>query len=245
MMTYEVEELTERIRTRALNTGAELVGFTSAQEMEKQAREGHKPSDLLKNAKSIITLACGRSLNEDRDYIYNWGPNFSLTYIQLKDEVKWRRKQATGCIDEARILLQQRGFKAVTEPHGWSGILSFKMAAYLAGLGVFGKGGFLVHPELGPLNVLACIVTDANLRYGEPLNDDVCGDCVECIKACKYGAFRKEGDGFIWLGDKCRCYDLIMNPVTLKWTYGPCNSKCVSACPIGKADWDKDSGKKR
>ncbi len=234
MLMYDVKELTEKIRTLALNTGAELVGFTSAEELEKGAPEGHRPSDLLKNAKSIITLACGRSLNEDRDYIYNWGPNFSLTYIQLKDEVKWRRRKARGCIDAVRNFLQQRGFKAVTEPHGWSGIISFKMAAYLAGLGVFGKGNFLVHPKLGPLNILACILTDAVLKYGKPLNIDVCGDCVECIKACKYGAFKKEGNHFIWLGDKCRCYDLIMNPVTLKWTYGPCNSKCVNACPIGK-----------
>ncbi len=122
----------------------------------------------------------------------------------------------------------------VTEPHGWSGILSFKTAAYLAGLGVFGKGSFLVHPKLGPLNVLACILTDAQLECGKPLNVDVCKDCMECIKACKYGAFKKESNSYRWLGEKCRCYDLIMNPVTLKWTYGPCNSKCVTACPIGR-----------
>jgi len=238
MLTYEVEEMTEKIRTLALNTGAELVGFTSAEQMEKNAPKGHRPSDLLRNAKSIITLACGKKLNEDRDYIYNWGPNFSLTYIQLKDEVKWRRKQARGCLDAVKNFLQQNGFKAVTEPHGWSGIISFKMAAYLAGIAVFGKGSFVVNPELGPLNVLACILTDAPLEHGKPLNIDVCKDCTECIKACKYGAFKKEGDHFKWLGDKCRCYDLIMNPVTLKWTYGPCNSKCVTACPIGKEDQD-------
>ena len=236
MIKYEVKELTEKIKALAIKTGAELVGFTSAEEMEKGAPKGHRPSDLLKNAKSIITLACGKSLNEDRDYVYNWGPNFSLTYIQLKDDIKWRRKQVRGSMDAVKNFLQQNGFKAVTEPHGWSGILSFKTAAYLAGLGVFGKGSFIVHPELGPLNILACILTDCQLKYGKPLNVDVCGDCTECIKACKYGAFKKEGNHFTWLGDKCRCYDLIMNPVTLKWTYGPCNSKCVSACPVGKEE---------
>ena len=118
--------------------------------------------------------------------------------------------------------------------HGWSGILSFKMAAYLSGLGVFGKGGFIVHPKHGPLNILSCILTDAVLHYGSPLTIDVCGDCNECIKSCKYGAFRREDKKFIWIGEKCRSYDLIMNPVTLKWTYGPCNSTCVHVCPIGK-----------
>jgi len=236
MITCEVDELTEKIRTLALNTGAELVGFSSAEEMEKGAPKGHRPSDFLENAKSIITLACGRSLNEDRNYIYNWDPHFSLTFIQLKDEVKWHRKQARRCIEAVKNFLQKMGFKVVVESHGWSGMISFKMASYLSGLGVFGKGNFIVHPKLGPLNVLACIITDAPLKYGKPLNLDVCKDCLECIRVCKYGAFKRKGDRYIWLADKCRCYDLIMNPVTLKWTYGPCNSKCVNACPIGKID---------
>ncbi|MGA3193091.1 MAG: hypothetical protein ABSD73_11380 [Candidatus Bathyarchaeia archaeon] len=229
-----VENLSDEIRALALKTGAELVGFTSSEKMEKESPPGHRPSDLLKDSRSIITLACGRSLNEDREYIYNWGPDFSLTYIRLKDEVKWRRKQARGCMDAVKSLLQQKGFNAVTEPHGWSGILSFKTASYLSGLGVFGKGSFIINSKLGPLNVLACILTEAQLEYGEPLNADLCKDCVECIKACKYGAFKRVGSSHEWIGEKCRCYDLIMNPVTLKWTYGPCNSKCVTACPYGK-----------
>jgi epoxyqueuosine reductase QueG len=232
--TLEAENLTHEIETLALKTGAELVGFTSAEKMEMESPSGHKPSDLMKNPKSIVTLACGRNLNEDREYMYNWGPDFSLTYIQLKDEVKWRRKQARGCIEAVKDFLQDKGFVVVVESHGWSGVLSFKMAAYLAGLGVFGKGNFLVNPELGSLNVLACIATNAELEYGKPLDVDVCKECTECLKACKYGAFRKQGDRFQWIGEKCRAYDLIMNPVTLKWTYGPCNSKCVIACPIGR-----------
>jgi epoxyqueuosine reductase QueG len=214
--------------------GAELVGFVSAEKLEEGAPKGHRPSDLMSNARSIIILACGRKLNEDRNYFYRWGPDFSLTYIRLKDEVKQHRKEARQCMVAVKNLLAQKGFGVVTEPHGWSGILSFKMAAYLAGLGVFGKGSFLVHPRLGPLNVIACILTDASLQDGNPLKVDVCKDCTECIKACKYGAFKKENGSHKWIGEKCRCYDLIMNPVTLKWTYGPCNSKCVTACPVGK-----------
>jgi epoxyqueuosine reductase len=233
-MKHKAEKMTEEIRNLGLSKGAELVGFASAEKLESGAPKGHKPSDLLRNAKSIITLACGRKLNEDRDYTYKWGPNFSFTYIKLKDEVRQQRIQARECMEAVKSYLTQKGFKAGTEPHGWSGILSFKMAAYSAGLGVFGKGSFVVHPKLGPLNILACILTDAPLKYGTPLTLDVCSNCMECIKACKYGAFTKEGKQFKWIGEKCRCYDLIMNPVTLKWTYGPCNSLCVSACPIGK-----------
>jgi len=227
-------KLTEEIEKLALETGAELVGFTSAEELEKKSLPDHRPSDVLKASRSIITLACGRCLNEDRDYMYKWGPGFSLTLISLKDETKWRRKQAKGSIYAVQDFLKQKGFNTVIESHGWTGVLSFKLAAHLSGLGVLGKGNFIVNPKLGPLNVLACILTDAPLECGEPLNVDVCKDCIECIKACKYGAFKKEGSRYDWNGEKCRCYDLIMNPVTLKWTYGPCNSKCVHLCPVGK-----------
>jgi epoxyqueuosine reductase QueG/GNAT superfamily N-acetyltransferase len=228
------QELRDEICKLGLSMGAELVGFAPAEKLEEGAPKGHRPSDLMSNARSIIILACGRKLNEDRNYFYRWGPDFSLTYIRLKDEVKQRRKEARQCMVGVKNLLMQRGYGVVTEPHGWSGILSFKMAAHLAGLGVFGKGSFLVHPRLGPLNVIACILTDASLQDGSPLKVDVCKDCTECIKACKYGAFKKENGSHKWIGEKCRCYDLIMNPVTLKWTYGPCDSKCVTACPIGK-----------
>ncbi len=233
-MKCGTKKLTTQIKNLGLNTGAELVGFASTEKLERGSPKGHKPSDLMSNARSIIILACGRKLNEDREYFYEWGPDFSLTYIKLKDEIRHLRAQARNCMKTVKSSLTNNDFKAVTEPHGWSGILSFKMAAYLAGLGVFGKGSFLVHPKLGSLNILACILTDAPLQYDTPLKIDVCGDCIECIKACKYGAFRKEGNSFRWIREKCRSYDLIMNPVTLKWTYGPCNSKCANVCPIGK-----------
>jgi len=226
--------LTDEIKTAAKRSGAELVGFCSAKQLEEGSPKGHRPSDLMSNAESVITLACGRKLNEDRNYVYRWGPDYSLTYIKLKDEIKQLRKEARGSIEAVKNLLVENGFKAVTEPHGWSGILSFKMSAYLGGIGVFGKGSFLVNPQLGSLNILACILTNAPLKYCSPLEIDVCKDCIECIKACKYCAFKKIGEKYKWIGDKCRCYDLIMNPVTLKWTYGPCNSKCVNVCPIAK-----------
>ena len=233
-MDYKPEKLSEEINALGLKTGANLVGFTSAIKIEEGAPTNHKPSVLMPKAKSIITLACGRKLNEDRDYEYEWGPGYSKTYIKLKDCLVPLRKEARISVDAVKDFLKKKGFITVTEMHGWSGILSFKMAAYLAGLGVFGKGSFIVHPKLGPLNILSCILTDAVLQYGTPLTIDVCGECNECIKACKYGAFRKEGKKNIWIGEKCRCYDLIMNPVTLKWTYGPCNSTCANVCPIGK-----------
>ncbi len=190
-MKHKIEKLTNEIRTLGLKAGADLVGFVSAEKLEEGSPKGHRPSDLMLNAKSVIILACGRKLNEDRNYVYKWGPDYSLTFIKLKDEVKQRRSEARGSIEAVKNFLVEKNFKAVTEPHGWSGILSFKMVAYLAGLGVFGKGNFVVHPKLGHLNILACILTDAPLQYGIPLTIDVCGDCVEMHKSMQIWGLQK------------------------------------------------------
>lgn len=229
-----LKKLTEDVRKVGLANGADLVGFCKSVNIEKIAPIGHKPSELLSNAKSLVVLACGSRLNEDRSYFYRWGPNFALTYVRLKEEVGRQRADARKSIQAVQDCLTAKGYDVVIEPHGWQGIISFKQVLYLAGLGFFGKGNFIVNPKLGPLNTLAVMLTNAALIYGEPINNDACGICTECIKACKYGAFKPLDIGFQWIGEKCRCYDLIMNPVNMKWTYGPCNSKCVNVCPIGK-----------
>jgi epoxyqueuosine reductase QueG len=230
------DQISRDIRKLGLQMGAELVGFASAESFEELSPPNHKPSALLPDAKSVIVLACGRKLNEDRNYKYEWGPDYLSIFIQLKEEVKRRREEARPCIAAVKQYLTDNGFKAVTEPHGWTGNLYYQIAVHLAGLGVLGKGNFMVHPQLGAINVLACILTDAPTQHGTPLTEDVCKECLECIKACKYGAFRREKTKYEWIGERCRCYDLVMNPVTLKWMYGPCNSQCVNVCPIGREE---------
>src|SRR3989337_532400 len=134
-MQPKQEELTDEIVALALSNGADLVGFAPAEILEESSPKGHKPSDMLSHAKSIVILACGGRLNEDRTYFYRWGPHYSLTYIRLKDEVKQKRQQARQCIEKVKNLLLEKKFKVAIEPHGWSGIISFKMASYLAGIG--------------------------------------------------------------------------------------------------------------
>ena len=109
-MSSKSEKLTEEIKTLGLRTGAELVGFTSAKKMEVGAPPNHKPSVLMPNAKSIITLATGRKLNEDREYEYEWGPGFSKTYIKLKDCLVPLRREARKSVDAVKNLLKERGF---------------------------------------------------------------------------------------------------------------------------------------
>ncbi len=228
------KQLSETIKTIAVNAGAELVGFTPAHTLEADAPSGHKPSNLLPNANSIIILAGGNKLNEDRHYIREIGSLSTLTQIELKNSVKLERRRTRTCIQAVHDFLIRNGYNSAVETHGWYDTLSFKQAALHAGLGVIGRGTFIIHPEYGTINVLACIVTDAILIPDEPLDMDLCGDCVICIQACKYGTYRKRGDVFEWNGSRCRFYNIVPTESGTITTYGPCNGDCINLCPIGR-----------
>ena len=107
-MNYKPEQLTDEIRALGLKTGADLVGFTSAIKLEEGAPKRHKPSVLMSKAKSIITLASGRKLNEDREYEYEWGPGYSKTHIKLKDHLVPLREEARKSVEAVKDLLKKK-----------------------------------------------------------------------------------------------------------------------------------------
>jgi hypothetical protein len=113
------KQLSETIKTIAVNAGAELVGFTPAHTLEADAPSGHKPSNLLPNANSIIILAGGNKLNEDRHYIREIGSLSTLTQIELKNSVKLERRRTRTCIQAVHDFLIRNGYKSAVETHGW------------------------------------------------------------------------------------------------------------------------------
>ncbi|MBU2603059.1 MAG: 4Fe-4S dicluster domain-containing protein [Actinobacteria bacterium] len=91
--------------------------------------------------------------------------------------------------------IQEEGHAAVPVPaslpvdaDGFSGALSHKLAANLAGLGWIGRSCLLVAPKVGPRLRLVTVLTDAPLATDAPLDRD-CGSCTECVEACPAGAF--------------------------------------------------------
>lgn len=125
-------------------------------------------------------------------------------------------------------------------------LLSYKQAARLAGLGVYGKQSLIITPQFGPWVRLALVVTDAGLVPDEPFGEDLCGNCTTCIEACPVGALTP------YMVDPDRClvgvtlrededWRLKVDP-ELRKLYEPrvtehahlmCTA-CQKACPIGQ-----------
>ncbi|MEM2281621.1 MAG: 4Fe-4S double cluster binding domain-containing protein [Candidatus Bathyarchaeia archaeon] len=53
---------------------------------------------------------------------------------------------------------------------------------------MYWQNTLIINPVYGPWIRLAAVLTDAGLVADEPFNIDLCGDCMECVKACPVGA---------------------------------------------------------
>ena len=106
-------------------------------------------------------------------------------------------------------------------------------AAWLAGLGWFGKNANILLPGHGSFFVLGCVITTAVLPVATPINDG-CGACSRCIPACPTGAIVKEGvidanKCLSWLLQKPGIFDREYRVALHDRIYG-CDD-CQTACP--------------
>jgi epoxyqueuosine reductase QueG len=91
-------------------------------------------------------------------------------------------------------FLEDMGYEAVV-PHGYMNEkmriarLSLKLAAYEAGIGVFGRPSILITPEYGPRVIFRAVLTNASMQPDKPLTDfDPCRKCHTCIELCPVNA---------------------------------------------------------
>ncbi len=181
-MTYseETKKFTEEVKEYALSHGAELVGIISAESID--STPGHwigwtvqantqKTEDYLDTPKSVIVL--GYQAWDDVHEVAFPGRGEQPIYQKMR-------------LYARRVLrfLQSQGHNSVVYPY----LISHKRMAQLAGLGSFGKNSLIINPKYGPWFRLHSVLTDAVLIPDEPFDEDLCGDCTDCIDSCPVDA---------------------------------------------------------
>lgn len=78
------------------------------------------------------------------------------------------------------LYLRDMGFRAQHEPYR----LPLKVVACKAGVGAYGKNSLIINPTYGSRVRFTCVITDADVEPDSPLEEDLCGNCDNCIKAC-------------------------------------------------------------
>lgn len=177
----EAAKLTSEVREIALNSGATLVGVVSAKAIDslpsvwvgwKLQQYTKKAADIMPDARYVVVIGyhvwddmLELAMRKGEKWVY-------LGYIPLT-------LSAQAVINR----LEKSGYKAVI---AYS--LSYKRLAQLAGFGNFGKNALIVNPAFGPWIRLASVLTNAEMLADKPFEQDLCGDCEECVKACPAGA---------------------------------------------------------
>lgn len=228
------DKLKDSIRKLASTYGIEVVGFMKLEqectipEDEKELLKGVKytqgeidfkniknPRDIMPGARTMIILG-KRLLDDKHDISYTLSEHYTASVEFMALDI------ASLKIDS---ILKTQGYMSDEYTSYY-----LKVWAVYAGLGWIGKSRMFVSKVYGPRLRLKGILTDAEL--GDPwelLDDAMCGDCQQCIRACPVGAITDDGV------DRRKCGQCPLNHRKISENaYSYCTA-CTMSCPVGKA----------
>lgn len=186
----------EAIRTQARTLGIDLVGFCSWQDLEAEAPDYDKPSQLSTYLTRLIVLAkrypTGVARSPDAAFRqYAVGRVARHLEEAAGGLAYWlEERDAIACILSAAIPDLRRQPMAYAGPGG-QGSLLLRQAAAASGLGTLGLNEMILTPEYGPRVFLAGVLTDADVECGQPLAEELCPgleECGRCAEACPVAA---------------------------------------------------------
>ncbi len=180
--------LTSNVKQIALDAGFVSVGITSPDRLENlphgwigQVRRLQSPEEEFPPVKSIIVMA-----------FYIWDEIFNLNVRAAKD-VDSDNSSSVDSFEKYFLsyeIMKNKAWKVIQylESQGHNAIYSvgipLKPIAVQCGLGWQGKSTLLVTPHHGPRVNLIAVLTDAELDCDEPFQEDLCKECMKCVKAC-------------------------------------------------------------
>jgi epoxyqueuosine reductase len=191
---------------------------------------------LLPDAKSVIVLA-NELFPEVVQYLTS---DRKMGELAMRDLFTRNADIVNGDLDWEAYKLVKRlhklGYSGVPLTAGdapfdaryLKGMLSYKEAAVVAGMGVIGWNTMLLTPEYGARVRLSCIVTDASLENTVSSNDYIpCSDCKgACVKVCPVQALKQPDEDEICSIDKYLCNTYLVSS-------GGC-AECLRVCPADR-----------
>lgn len=228
----DIKRLQEEIELDLLVSGADLVGFADV-------------SDMTFSDHAELRSAIAVGIAYDPEIVAQLDSEVD-TFEEHLDDTRMRMEEL---LEVCYGHLQAGGIAIWIPPISTNlpGLLSdfpHKTAATKAGLGWVGKNALFVSDEFGCSVRLATAMTDAPFSSGLPVTESRCGDCVECVKACPYGAIRATN----WhpgierekLLDAFLCSEKREAFISKLGYKHPCGL-CIKACPVGpwKENYDK------
>ena len=204
--TMTSDNTTERIKSLGLELGFAHVGIAPAvtptgfhrllqwidkgqhadmQWVERRKEAYRHPDGVMQGTRSVIMAAINYNdgathAGGGRVARYAWG---SADY---HDVLKPRLQQLAALLKAERPGARTR-VVIDTAP------LLERDFARLAGIGWFGKNTMLISRSIGSWFFLGAVLTDVELDYDKPVDQNFCGTCTRCLDACPTDAFPEPG----------------------------------------------------
>lgn len=205
--------------------GANLVGFAK---LKTVIQDGDMPIGIS------VAVALSPLIVES---IHD-GPN-----ISYYNEYHRINELLNNIVTTGAEYLVSKGYKAcaqttdfVKEFGNYRTALPHKTVATRAGIGWIGKSALLVTEEYGSAIRISSLITDAELKCADSIDNSLCGNCIACTTACPGKAI----SGELWNVDKDR--DSFYNPLDCRRMARELSAKninkeitlcgkCIEVCP--------------
>ena len=196
-------ELKETLVGRLKQVGAYAVGVADPHQGYEHALPGKHPLTLWPDCQSVIIFAIACSPEMNNTYLGPYAPwsgprNVGPVPDDLASDLyamdRLVRLVTASVTLKGVALLQGRGYEVkFTAGPGTFGVPllpQLTLSAYEAGLGVYGRSGVILNPELGNRMRLGGLMTDATLPPDGRLTDYApCEGCDRCVRMCPAQAF--------------------------------------------------------
>jgi epoxyqueuosine reductase QueG len=192
----ENQELKEILRGISKRNDMDFFGVGSVDRWSG-APVGHRPADVLPNAKSVIVMGVKIPEGCIRENIIAYNgmrhgilPYMVYGYNMLNDFLEEAAFKMADYLNSIEYEVFLPPASVGREEDRMMGIISNRHSAVAAGLAEFGLNGLALTPEAGPRVRWVIIVTDADLP-ADPLyhGPRICHDCMHCINVCPVQAF--------------------------------------------------------
>lgn len=239
-----MRSISDDIRCKAEEFGFHKVGFAKVERLEKEShrlkiwlKNGYhgdmawmdkyfnkrtNPSEILHNAKSVISVA-----------VNYFKP---LDHSEDRDRAKISRYALKGDYHEVlgKRLQKLLDYIKHIEPSAQgvfyvdSGPIMEKAWAVRAGIGWQGKHSITITKEFGSWVFLGELILNVDLDYNSPATD-LCGDCTLCIDTCPTGALVKP---YVLDANRCIAYLTIEHKGKIPSELSEKNNNWIFGCDI-------------
>jgi len=203
-----MSEIKELIKNRALQLGADLVGFSNLERYD-ETESHNNPSCIFPEAKSLIGLGfrvlrgSTRGIEEGSVYyqyitmgIENIEENvIPVTLLRLSSFIENMGYEAVPQKYHRNIMFEEEETNPeIIHDHVYRGIkhesqIDFRRAAVTCGFGEIGMGGRVLTKEFGPYQRFCFILTNAEIEPDIIPEPSICDRCGKCMAACPGNAY--------------------------------------------------------